>query len=124
MRALVKAEAAAGLIMRDEPIPKIGIDDVLIRINKTAICGTDVHIWNWDEWAQETIPVPMVVGHEYVGEVVEVGSHVRRLKVGERINAGQTIALMGSTGKSTGPHVHFEILLAGKPINPYKFVKK
>ena len=65
MRALVKAERAEGLVMRDEPVPKIGPDDILIKVAKTGICGTDLHIWKWDEWAQKTIPVPMVVGHEF-----------------------------------------------------------
>lgn len=87
MQALVKAEAAPGLLMRDEPRPEIGPEDVLIRIRKTSICGTDVHIWNWDEWASKTIPVPMVIGHEWVGEIAEIGRHVnRRLKIGQRVS--------------------------------------
>ncbi|MCP4071862.1 MAG: L-threonine 3-dehydrogenase [Hyphomicrobiales bacterium] len=102
MRALVKAEPGPGLVMRDEPIPEIGIDDVLVKINKTAICGTDVHIWNWDEWARKTIPVPMVVGHEYVGEVVEIGSHVRRLKVGERVTGEGHLVSMRSRMSRAG----------------------
>ncbi len=102
MRALVKAEPGPGLVMRDEPIPEIGIDDVLVKINKTAICGTDVHIWNWDEWASKTIPVPMVVGHEYVGEVVEIGSHVRRLKVGERVTGEGHLVSMRSRMSRAG----------------------
>jgi threonine 3-dehydrogenase len=71
MRALVKAETAPGLVLRDEPVPDIGPDDVLIRIAKTAICGTDVHIWNWDDWASQTIPVPMIIGHEWCGEIAK-----------------------------------------------------
>src|SRR5689334_17018634 len=67
MRALVKAEKAEGLVMRDEPVPVPGPDDILIKVAKTGICGTDLHIWKWDEWAQKTIPVPMVVGHEFAG---------------------------------------------------------
>ncbi len=102
MRALVKAKPCPGLVMRDEPIPEIGIDDVLVKINKTAICGTDVHIWNWDEWASKTIPVPMVVGHEYVGEVVEIGSHVRRLKVGERVTGEGHLVSMRSRMSRAG----------------------
>ena len=86
MRALVKAERAEGLVMRDEPVPKIGPDDILIKVAKTGICGTDVHISDWDQWARKTIPVPMVVGHEFVGTVVEVGSHVRTVKVGDRVS--------------------------------------
>ena len=87
MHALVKAEAAPGLVMRDEPRPEIGLEDVLIRIRKTSICGTDLHIWNWDEWASTTIPVPMIIGHEWVGEIAEIGRHVnRRLKIGQRVS--------------------------------------
>jgi len=76
MKALVKSEAKPGLWLQDVPAPTIGINDVLIRVHKTGICGTDLHIYKWDAWAQKTIPVPMVVGHEFVGEVVEVGSNV------------------------------------------------
>ena len=85
MRALVKAERAPGLTMMDVPIPEIGPGDVLIRIHKTAICGTDMHIWNWDAWSQKTIPVPMHVGHEYVGIVEKVGAAVKGYKGGERV---------------------------------------
>ena len=68
MKALVKKEAAPGLWLEAVPIPEVGINDVLIQIHKSSICGTDVHIYNWDAWAQKTIPVPMVIGHEYVGK--------------------------------------------------------
>jgi threonine 3-dehydrogenase len=76
MKALVKRRAEPGLWLEDVPEPKIGINDVLIRVHKTGICGTDLHIYRWDAWAAKTIPVPMVVGHEFVGEIVEVGSNV------------------------------------------------
>ena len=76
MKALVKKEAREGMWLEDVPDPEIGINDVLIRIKRTAICGTDLHIYNWDAWAQKTIPVPMTVGHEFVGEIVEVGTNV------------------------------------------------
>lgn len=76
MKALVKKEAARGLWLEDVPVPAIGINDVLIKVDRAAICGTDLHIYKWDEWAAKTIPVPMVVGHEFVGEIVEVGSNV------------------------------------------------
>ncbi len=76
MKALVKQEAAPGLWLMDVPEPQAGPNDVLIRVKRTAICGTDLHIYKWDEWAQKTIPVPMVVGHEFVGEIVEVGDNV------------------------------------------------
>jgi threonine 3-dehydrogenase len=86
MRALVKAERAPGLVMQDVPVPEIGPNDVLIRIHKSAICGTDVHIWKWDAWAQRTIPVPMHVGHEYVGIIEAVGGEVEGYKVGDRVS--------------------------------------
>ena len=76
MKALVKKERARGLWLEDVPEPEAGDNDVKIRVRRTAICGTDIHIYKWDEWAQKTIPVPMVVGHEFVGEIVEVGSNV------------------------------------------------
>ena len=76
MKALVKRHAEPGLWLEDVPIPTIGINDVLIRVTRASICGTDVHIYNWDDWAARTIPVPMVIGHEFVGEIVEVGPNV------------------------------------------------
>ncbi|MDF1634609.1 L-threonine 3-dehydrogenase [Mycoplana sp. MJR14] len=86
MRALVKSKPEVGLWMENVPVPEVGPNDVLIRVKKSAICGTDVHIWNWDHWAQKTIPVPMVVGHEFVGEIAEIGSAVTKYKVGERVS--------------------------------------
>jgi threonine 3-dehydrogenase len=76
VQALVKAKREEGLWLEDVPKPEPGINDVLIRVHKTGICGTDLHIYGWDAWAQETIPVPMVVGHEFAGEVVAFGSNV------------------------------------------------
>ena len=76
MKALVKKHAEPGLWLEDVPVPTIGINDVLIRVRRASICGTDVHIFNWDDWAKKTIPVPMTIGHEFVGEIVEVGSNV------------------------------------------------
>ncbi|WP_089234742.1 L-threonine 3-dehydrogenase [Tropicimonas sediminicola] len=84
MKALVKAKPEVGLWMEQVPVPEIGPDDVLIRIRKTGICGTDIHIWNWDEWAQRTVPVPMVTGHEFAGEIVEIGRDVEELRIGQR----------------------------------------
>lgn len=84
MRALVKTAAGTGLELADVPIPAIGHNDVLIKIRKTAICGTDIHIWKWDDWAARTIPVPMHVGHEYVGEIVAVGQEVTGFRIGDR----------------------------------------
>ncbi len=86
MRALVKAEPGPGLVLREEPVPGIGDDDVLIKVRRMAICGTDVHIWNWDDWARKTVPVPLIVGHEYCGEIVAMGDHVRRLGIGQRVS--------------------------------------
>ena len=86
MRALVKAKAQEGIWLQDQPRPEIGPNDVLIEISKTAICGTDIHIYNWDEWSQRTIPVPMTVGHEFVGRIAELGSHVRGFEVGDRVS--------------------------------------
>ncbi|CAM5219861.1 L-threonine 3-dehydrogenase OS=Castellaniella defragrans OX=75697 GN=tdh PE=3 SV=1 [Castellaniella defragrans] len=86
MRALAKMQPAEGLELVDVPTPAVGHNDVMIRIRKTAICGTDIHIWKWDEWAARTIPVPMHVGHEYVGEIVEVGQEVHGFKVGDRVS--------------------------------------
>jgi len=86
MRALVKAQAAEGLWLEDVPEPEIGVNDVLIRVRKTGICGTDLHIYGWDAWAQKTIPVPMVVGHEFVGEVAAVGSNVSDFQVGDLVS--------------------------------------
>ena len=71
MKALVKQKPEPGLWLSDQPIPAIGPDDVLVKIHKTGICGTDVHIFNWDEWAQKTIPTPMTIGHEYAGAIAE-----------------------------------------------------
>ena len=76
MKALVKAKATTGLWLEDVHKPDYGINDVLIRVIRTAICGTDLHIYNWDNWAQNNIPVPMVVGHEFVGKIVAVGDNV------------------------------------------------
>lgn len=87
MKALVKAKAEVGIWMEDVPMPKVGHNDVLVKVHKTAICGTDIHIYNWDQWAQDTIPVPMVVGHEFAGEIVELGSEVAGLEIGQRVSA-------------------------------------
>ena len=86
MRAIAKLERGPGLTMTRVARPAVGHNDVMIRIRKTAICGTDIHIWNWDEWAQKTIPVPMHVGHEYVGEIVEIGQEVRGFALGDRVS--------------------------------------
>jgi len=87
MKALVKAESKPGLWLKEVPEPEIGINDVLIRVDRTGICGTDLHIYKWDAWAQKTIPVPMVVGHEFVGEIIRVGSNVTDFFPGDVVSA-------------------------------------
>ena len=84
MQALVKTTPAPGLTLQQEPIPEIGPEDVLIKINKTGICGTDLHIWNWDDWAQRTVPTPLITGHEFAGEVVAIGRDVHDISIGQR----------------------------------------
>ena len=86
MKALVKAQAERGLQLQEMPQPTVGINDVLIRVLRTGICGTDIHIYDWDDWAQRTIPVPMVIGHEFVGEIVQVGSNVNDFHPGELVS--------------------------------------
>lgn len=84
MKALEKSRQEEGLWMVQAPVPEIGPDDVLIRIRKTGICGTDIHIWNWDDWAAHTVPCPMITGHEFAGEIVEIGKDVTGLEIGQR----------------------------------------
>lgn len=87
MKALVKTKSAPGLVMEDVPLPSLSDNDVLIKVQKTSICGTDVHIWNWDDWAQKTVPVPLIIGHEFMGRVAEVGKNVKEVKVSQRVSA-------------------------------------
>ena len=86
MKALVKRQSAPGLWLEDVPEPEIGLNDVLIRVDRTGICGTDLHIYNWDAWARKTIPVPLVVGHEFVGEIVKAGSNVKDFFPGQIVS--------------------------------------
>ena len=86
MRALVKARAQPGIWMQDVPVPEIGPNDVLIKVRKASICGTDIHIWNWDAWSQKTIKVPLVIGHEFMGEVARLGAEVTGFQVGDRVS--------------------------------------
>ncbi len=92
MKALVKAHAKKGIWMQDMPEPTVGINDVKIKIKKTAICGTDLHIYKWDEWSQKTINTPMIIGHEYVGVISEMGDGVKHLEVGDRVTGEGHIA--------------------------------
>ncbi len=99
MSALVKAKAEEGLWLENHPIPNIGVNDVLIKIKKTSICGTDIHIWNWDEWAQKTVPVPLITGHEFSGEIVELGDAVTDLELGQRVSGEGH--LVGNTSRAS-----------------------
>ncbi|NDV58145.1 L-threonine 3-dehydrogenase [Bacteroides sp. 519] len=92
MKALVKLRPEKGLWMEDVPMPEVGVNDVLIKIKKTAICGTDLHIYRWDDWSQRTIKTPMTIGHEYVGTVVDMGEGVKNLKIGDRVTGEGHIA--------------------------------
>jgi threonine 3-dehydrogenase len=92
MKALVKSKAEMGIWMEEVPVPEPGANDVLIKVSKSAICGTDLHIYNWDEWAQKTIPVGMTIGHEYVGHVAKLGSEVTQFKEGDRVTGEGHIA--------------------------------
>ena len=105
MKALVKKYAEEGLWLEDMPEPAVGNNDVLIKIKKTAICGTDIHIYNWDEWAQKTIPVPMITGHEYVGEIAGFGSNVDGLNIGD-IVSGEGHLTCGRCRNCLGGRTH------------------
>jgi len=87
MKALVKRSAEPGIWMEDVPAPTVSTNEVLVKVEKTAICGTDLHIYNWDQWSQRTIKPPLVIGHEFVGEIVELGLGVHNYKVGDRVSA-------------------------------------
>ncbi|HLU82904.1 MAG TPA: alcohol dehydrogenase catalytic domain-containing protein, partial [Trueperaceae bacterium] len=86
MRALAKQEPSVGMWRVEAPRPQVGPNDVLIRISNTSLCGTDVHIYNWDAWSQRTIPVPLITGHEYVGVIEELGSEVTGFAIGDRVS--------------------------------------
>jgi threonine 3-dehydrogenase len=116
MKALVKAKAEPGLWMDDVPAPEPGPDEVLVKVRKTGICGTDIHIYNWDEWAQRTVPVPMVVGHEYAGEIVELGANVRDLKLGQRVSGeGHVIGMHSRAAR--GGRFHMDPETRGIGVN-------
>lgn len=107
MKGLAKLKAEPGIWLTEAPIPEAGPEDVLIRVKRTAICGTDMHIYNWDEWAQSTIPVPMIVGHEFSGEIVEIGSRVSRpLRLGQRVSGeGHVIDLNSEAARAGRFHL-------------------
>lgn len=99
MYSLQKIEAGPGLVWREATIPQIAADEVLIKVNKTGICGTDLHIWNWDDWAAGTVPTPLITGHEFAGEIVEVGTSVQGLSVGQRCSGEGH--LVGNTSRQS-----------------------
>ncbi|MCL4118899.1 UNVERIFIED_CONTAM: hypothetical protein GTU68_004826 [Idotea baltica] len=116
MKSLVKSKPEQGLWMQQSPVPEIGPDDVLIRINKTGICGTDIHIWNWDEWAQKTVPVPMITGHEFAGEIVEIGTNVTDLSLGQRCS-GEGHLIGKNSRQSRAGHFHLDPETRGIGVN-------
>lgn len=116
MRALVKAKPEIGLWMEEAPVPEIGPDDVLIRIRKTGICGTDIHIWNWDDWAQKTVPVPLITGHEFAGEIVEIGRRVEGLEIGQRVS-GEGHLIGSSSRQSRAGKFHLDPDTRGIGVN-------
>ena len=116
MKALSKLHPREGLWMTHAPVPEIGPDDVLIRINKTGICGTDIHIWNWDDWAAATVPVPMITGHEFAGEIVEVGRNVTDLTIGQRCS-GEGHLIGKTSRQSRAGKFHLDPATRGIGVN-------
>ena len=116
MRALVKSRAAPGLWLEDVPEPEYGINDVLIRVHRTGICGTDVHIYNWDAWAQRTIPVPLVIGHEFAGEIVAVGDNVSDFHPGDMVS-GEGHVVCGRCRNCMAGRRHLCVHTSGVGVN-------
>ncbi|WP_435259368.1 L-threonine 3-dehydrogenase [Thioclava sp. FR2] len=116
MKALVKSKDAEGLWMEDRPVPEIGPEDVLIRIHKTGICGTDVHIWNWDDWARRTVPVGLITGHEFAGEIVELGRDVQDLAIGQRVS-GEGHLIGKTSRQSRAGKFHLDPATRGIGVN-------
>lgn len=116
MKALAKSKPQEGLWMVDAPVPEIGPDDVLIRVKKTGICGTDIHIWNWDEWAAATVPVPMITGHEFSGEIVDIGSNVTGLVHGQRCS-GEGHLITPDSRQSRAGNFHLDPGTRGIGVN-------
>ena len=116
MTALAKSKPEEGLWMINAPVPEIGPDDVLIRINKTGICGTDIHIWNWDEWAAATVPVPMITGHEFAGEIVELGNNVTGMSLGQRCS-GEGHLITTDSRQSRAGNFHLDPGTRGIGVN-------
>jgi threonine 3-dehydrogenase len=117
MKALAKTRAAPGLELIEAPVPVAGPDEVLIRVKRTAICGTDIHIWNWDDWASAHVPVPLITGHEFAGEIVALGAEVDRpLKPGQRVSAEGHIIDLNSFAARAG-HFHLDPNTRGVGVN-------
>ena len=116
MKALSKERAEPGLWMTNAPVPEIGPDDVLIKVHKTGICGTDIHIWNWDEWAAKTVPVPMITGHEFAGEIVELGRNVTDLTLGQRCS-GEGHLIGKNSRQSRAGKFHLDPATRGIGVN-------
>src|SRR5687768_18428664 len=117
MRAIAKVRPGPGLELTDVPIPTPGINDVLIRVKKTSICGTDVHIYNWDAWAEKTIQPPMIIGHEFVGVIAEVGSNVQGFKPGDLV-AEEVHTVCERCPNCLAARVHLRKITKGVAVNP------
>lgn len=118
MKCLVKSKAQKGLWMEQRPIPEIGPNDVLIKVKKTGICGTDIHIWNWDTWSQKTVPVGLITGHEFAGEIVEMGRNVDDLSIGQRCSGeGHLIGKHSRQSRSGKFHLDPETKGIGVNVN-------
>ena len=116
MKALVKAKAAPGLWLQEVPLPPVGPDDVRIRVLRTAICGTDVHIYDWDDWARQTIPVPLTIGHEFSGVIDALGDNVEQLQVGQRVS-GEGHIIGGSSRNARAGRFHLDPDTRGVGVN-------
>ncbi|RFP88895.1 L-threonine 3-dehydrogenase [Rhodobacteraceae bacterium 63075] len=116
MQALVKTAPEPGLSLQNEPRPEIGPDDVLIRVNKTGLCGTDLHIWTWDDWAARTVPTPLITGHEFAGEIVELGRDVEGLEIGQRCS-GEGHLIGKSSRQSRAGKFHLDPETRGIGVN-------
>ncbi len=117
MKALAKTRPAEGLELIEAPVPEAGPEDVLIKVRRAAICGTDIHIWNWDEWSQKNVPVPMITGHEFSGEIVAIGKDVNRpLKVGQRVSVEGHVIDLNSEAARAG-HFHLDPNTRGIGVN-------
>ncbi|TGD43910.1 L-threonine 3-dehydrogenase [Pseudotabrizicola sediminis] len=116
MKALAKTKPETGLWMEQRPVPEIGPDDVLIRIRKTGICGTDIHIWNWDDWAARTVPLGLVTGHEFAGEIVELGRNVTGLAIGQRCS-GEGHLISNQSRQSRAGKFHLDPATRGIGVN-------